>query len=272
MKFLTRRILIPLAFAAQSSAALAHELWIEPEKYQVQAGAPIAAELRNGEGFKGISLAWFDRRIATFEQMQNGVRAAIKGRAGDMPAAQLPDAGDGLLVLAYLSTPSELTYTEADKFTNFIAHKDLKGVLERHKSRGLPDTGFREVYTRFSKALIAVGDGTGADQSFDWETEFIAQTNPYTSSLDQGMRVLLTYKGAPRADAQVEIFDRAPDGTVHVSTTRTDGDGMATVPVTPGHSYLLDAVVMREPDAETAKTHGAVWESLWAALTFSVPQ
>lgn len=272
MELIKRCILIPLAILAQSSAALAHELWIEPEKYQVDAHAPIAAELRNGQGFKGISLAWFDRRIAAFDRVQNRDRAPIAGRAGDMPAVQLPDAGDGLLVLAYQSTPSELTYTEADKFTDFVRHKDLKGTMERHKARGLPEVGFREVYTRFSKALIAAGDGAGADQPLGWETEFVAQTNPYTAPLDQGIRVLLTYQGAPRADAQVEIFDRAPDGTVQISTTRTDGDGMATVPVTPGHSYLLDAVVMREPDAQTAKTHGAVWESLWAALTFSVPQ
>ena len=47
----------------------------------------------------------------------------------------------------------------------------------------------------------------------------------------------------------------------------TDAKGEAVIPVRPGHRYLLDAVVLREaPDGD-----GPVWESLWAAMTFAVP-
>jgi hypothetical protein len=41
------------------------------------------------------------------------------------------------------------------------------------------------------------------------------------------------------------------------------------VPIKPGFDYLLDAVVLREATPRTNK--GAVWESLWATMTFSVP-
>jgi cobalt/nickel transport protein len=33
---------------------------------------------------------------------------------------------------------------------------------------------------------------------------------------------------------------------------------------------LLDHVVLREPSPELAEKTGAVWETLWAALTFEV--
>jgi hypothetical protein len=39
------------------------------------------------------------------------------------------------------------------------------------------------------------------------------------------------------------------------------------IPVKSGHEYLLDAVVLRAADPDD----GAVWETLWAALTFAVP-
>jgi hypothetical protein len=72
---------------------------------------------------------------------------------------------------------------------------------------------------------------------------------------------------------QVEYFDKDATGVVNVTLHRTDGDGVALLPVTKGHSYLVDAVVMREPEAGSiAAEKGAVWESLWAALTFAVPQ
>jgi hypothetical protein len=45
---------------------------------------------------------------------------------------------------------------------------------------------------------------------------------------------------------------------------------VATVPVTAGHAYMLDAVVLREP--EGVSNPGALWESLWANLTFAVPE
>ena len=52
----------------------------------------------------------------------------------------------------------------------------------------------------------------------------------------------------------------------------TDSEGRVTVPVKSGHRYMLDAVVLREPSANLAEATGAVWESLWANLTFEVPE
>jgi len=48
--------------------------------------------------------------------------------------------------------------------------------------------------------------------------------------------------------------------------------GVALVPVLAGHAYMLDAVVLREPSAVLAEQTGAVWETLWANLTFAVPK
>ena len=84
------------------------------------------------------------------------------------------------------------------------------------------------------------------------------------------MPVQVFYQGQPRANAQVELFDRAPDGTVTATTTRTDGQGRAFLSVQPGHMYLADHVVMRERDP--AEPEGAAWESLWASLSFEVPE
>jgi hypothetical protein len=35
---------------------------------------------------------------------------------------------------------------------------------------------------------------------------------------------------------------------------------------------MLDSVVLREPSDEALEATGAVWESLWASLSFAVPE
>lgn len=252
--------------------ALSHELWVAPENYQVEKGAPLAAHLRNGQDFDGYSLVWFDKNIRAIRRYQNGDVTPLTGRPGDRPAIQMEDAGNGLMVLSYESTPSVVSYDDFEVFKTFVDYENLTGTLESHKKRGLPQTGFKEVYTRFSKALIGVGDAQGNDQRLGLETEIVAFDNPYATTPDAGIRVGLYYSGAPRMAAQIKIFDKAPDGTVTTTDAITDADGVMRMPVARGHEYLLSSVVIRVPDPDLAKEKDAVWETLWAALTFAIPE
>lgn len=227
----------------------------------------MVADLRNGQEFDGIIHAYFAKRAVRFEVIQNGRTTAYAGRLGDVPAIQLQPDAAGLLTLLYQSKPQTLTYENWEKFAAFASHKDFPDIRERHIARGLPEQDFTETYTRYVKSLIAVGHGRGSDRSSGMRTEFVALANPYTGDLRTGLPVQLFEQGKPRPDAQVEVFERAPDGAVSIRLTRTDGAGTAIIDVKPGHSYLIDAVVLYPaPDGGTA-----VWDSHWAALTFAVP-
>lgn len=246
----------------------AHEFWISPETYQVPSGATIEARFRNGENFKGVELAYFESRSTRHEMATQGRIAPVPSRSGDRPAIVVEQAPEGLLVLAHETTQSRLTYRSWEKFAKFAAHKDFPDIQTRHAARDLPTDTFRENYSRHVKALIGVGRAEGTDRPLGLITEFVALTNPYDASFYQKMRVQLFYKSQPRANAQVEVFDRAPDGTVSVRLTRTDGTGTATLHTLPGHTYLIDAVVLRVPEQSGADI---AWETLWAGLTFAVP-
>lgn len=262
------RILAPtLCFFFLALPAPAHEFWIEPQQYQVESGQPVQADLLVGENFEGAPQVYFETRVDRFELVRDGTRVPYNGRMGDVPALQLPDQGDGLLVIAHETRATELKYKTWADFEAFATHKGYSDIRVRHLARGLPDRDFWESYTRHAKSLIAVGTGIGSDQPLGLETEFVALSNPYTDDLGGGFLVSLTYLGQPRADAQIEIFERAPDGNVTTGIARSDLDGRVRIPVRSGYSYLLDAVVLRPaPDGDRA-----VWQSLWAALTFAVP-
>ncbi len=256
--------------------AFGHEFWLEPQNFQPETNTTLQVQLRNGQKFKGIEIGYFDKRIETFDWIQNEVRSPVQSRAGDFPALTLPVAQDGLMVLVYESTNSTVQYNTWEKFAGFAKHKDFADVEARHIERNLPMGRFSEVYTRYCKSLIGVGDApedaVGQDAATDLETEFVALNNPYTDDLSAGFLVQLFYQGAPRINAQIEVFERDPDGAVDITYLHTDQRGQATIPVKVGHTYLLDAVVLREPQEDVATALNVVWETLWASMTFSVPQ
>jgi uncharacterized GH25 family protein len=253
----------------QMPSAHAHELWLDSRQFQPPEDENVEIELRNGQNFKGINLSYFNNRIKQFFWVQNDVRHDVKSRPGDVPAMSSTIEDEGLIIVVYESMPSTLVYNSWEKFNNFINHKDFPYAKKLHTDRELPQEGFKEQYHRYSKALVARGHPEGSDRNFGLETEFVAQTNPYLDEPEAGFRVQLWYAQKPRENAQVEIFERDPEGTVDIFYLRTDIEGRITVPIKAGFDYLLDAVVLREAAPEIHD--GAVWESLWAAMTFSVP-
>ncbi len=175
------------------------------------------------------------------------------------------------MVLVYESTNSTVQYNTWEKFAAFAKHKGFADAEARHLERNLPMGRFSEVYTRYCKSLIGVGDATGQDATTGLETEFVALNNPYTDDLSGGFPVQLFYQGASRSHAQIEVFERGPDGAVDITYLHTDAQGQAVIPVKAAHTYLLDAVVLRDPQEDVAARLNVVWETLWASMTFSVP-
>ena len=266
----SRFLLAFILGAFSTSTALGHEFWIDPAEFSIDPGEELVADIRVGENFEGAGYSYLPRNFRLFEIAQGDARTAVEGRMGDRPALAQVVSQEGLAVVLHVTTDSSLTYKEFVKFEDFVRHKDELWTLQAHTARGLPDAGFGEAYSRYAKSLVAVGNGAGSDRAYGLEVELVALTNPYTDDLTGGFTVQSLYQGQPRTNSQVEVFARAPGGAVMVSTVRTDAKGIAQVPVLPGHVYMLDAVVLREPRPELAET-SVVWESLWANLTFAVP-
>ena len=255
-----------------AAPAGAHEFWIEVEDYTIAPEGQLSAALMVGEDFEGSSYAYIPVNFRLFELAigDEEPRPAV-GRIGDRPALQAEIDEAGLLKIIHVTRDYQLTWDSWGEFTDFVAHKAGKGVLEGHAEEAYPQEDVREVYSRYGKALVAVGEGSGEDRLFGLPTEIVARENPYTGDLSDGFDVQLYYGAEPRADAQIEVFSKAGAEDVRLETVRTDADGRATVPVEPGRTYLLNAVVFRQPSGELDPEFDPMWETLWASLTFAVP-
>ncbi|MEJ8560584.1 DUF4198 domain-containing protein [Yoonia sp. GPGPB17] len=262
---------IALVFSLIAAPVAAHEFWIEPTAYQVDADTNLEANIVNGEEFAGAKLAFLPQRFVNFVLFAGTEAARVEGRPGDLPALQQEAVTEGLNIAAYQAKHSTVTYEDWERFQRFVDHKDFGDVRSQHEARGIILNGFSEVYSRHSKALFGVGNSEGADRRVGLETEIVALTNPYTDDLTDGVRVQVYYRNGLRPDTQVEVFEKAPDSRVTISLYRTDADGIATFPVKAGHAYMVDAVVLRVPSERLAARSGAAWETLWANLTFAVP-
>ena len=263
---------IALIFSLIAAPVAAHEFWIEPVEYQVDAETNLEANIVNGQEFTGPKLAYLPQRFVNFVLFAGTGSARVEGRPGDMPALQQEPVAEGLNIAAYQANNAIVDYESWEKFQNFVDHKDFGDVLSQHEARGLPLENFKEVYSRHAKALMGVGNSEGADRRVGLDTEIVALTNPYTDDVSQGFQVQVFYRNDVRPNTQVEVFEKGADSIVTISLYQTNDEGIAVFPVKPGFSYMVDAVVLRAPSEALAERTGAVWETLWANLTFAVPQ
>lgn len=251
----------------------AHEVWIEPTNWTVAPSERLSAQLLNGQEFEGVKLSWNPRSIVRAELWNGDRMSELTGRLGDIPAFNVMSESEGLLTLVYQSTPRTITYTEFSKFEHFLNEKGFAAITQQHAERKLPVTPIKEAYSRFAKALVAAGKGAAADAPRGLELEIIALRNPYTAEPETSLRFEILYQGKALAQNLVTVFERDTEGGVTTFHRTTDVGGFVDFVAKPGAEYLIDTVLIREPDrALVAATRGAVWESLWASLTFKMPK
>lgn len=254
--------------------AQAHEFWLQPEQYVVTAGEAAQATIRVGEDFKGSSYSYNPNEFDRFDLLSNGEVTPLAGTLGDRPAMNVPQALDGLLIGIHQSDLERLTYGEFEKFAAFARLEGEDEAIDAHRARGLPEANFEEVYRRFAKTYIKVGDGQGADQPVGMALELVALDNPYEVG---DVTFELLRDGAPEPGAQVAVWSRefgAKDeaGTVPKGERvllRTDTSGKVSIPTVAGREYLASAVLIEAPgDEQLAERPNAVWYSLWASATW----
>jgi len=265
LAILVRASLFAIAALLSTGAAMGHEFWIAPERYRLAPGVPLRADLMVGNDFSGAAQPYIPSRTARFELHGGEEPITLAPRIGDRPAVDLPASDEGLLIVLHETTDFTLTYDDWEVFARFTDQKDAAWAQARHRARGLPESGFSESYRRFAKALVTTGQGAGqgADRRFGLAHEIVAKANPYHGA--NTLPVTLYLHGAPRTGAQIEVHARR-EGTVSRTILRTDAEGRANVPLTPGTEYLLDAVALEERAPQAPGD--PVWHSLWASLTF----
>lgn len=248
----------------------AHEFWLEPSDFQPKVGDVVTVDLVIGTHFDGFSSPYTPDEIAAFGLIDAAGNTPITGRFGDMPAGQFVVAQVGLSLLYHQTTPSYVTYTKPEKFISFAVEKGFADVAARYQKQTAENFRLVEKYRRFAKSLIMVGPASGQDQLLGLEMELVALTNPYQQSVSKEFTVAVYESGVPRPGAQVTVFIRHTPSDVEKKIIIADERGQVHLSLLPGRHYLFDSVKL-QPIKDADPIKNAEWESLWAALTFAVP-
>ena len=291
--FLFSPVLARAAFAGALVAlacapASAHEFWIEPVDPSPAVGDALRATLHTGQNLSADPSSWDPDRFERLALVDAAGEREVDAEPGARPAVDVPVREPGLQTLAGETSPLTVRYPGFEKFEAFLEREGVSGIAERHVEGGLPMRDIVERYTRHAKALVMAGDASGeapgasergVDRALGLELELVALDDPFAAE-GTPLRFELLLDGAPLADVQVALFHRTgpnpgseageggpPEG-VSRALARTGTDGRVAFEPPGAGTSLVSAVLVRRPSPRTMLETGALWESLWASLTF----
>lgn len=261
-----RRAAVLLAALAAARAAPAHDLWIEPSAFHLAAGDSVAVRLEVGMHFTGEPLPRYGALIEKFVLSSPDGDRAIEGEEGDEPAGRVAIPSAGIHLVGYRSNNSYVSQ-EARKFEEYLREEGLERIVALRAGRGDSAKASRELFARCAKALLSAGGGprAGFDRVLGFTLEIVPESDPESLRPGQSLRVRLLYEGRPLAGALVAAVLKS-DPAARVSA-RTDARGRVALKLARPGVWLVKAVHMIEADGEKAD-----WQSLWASLTFEIPE
>lgn len=246
---------------------IAHDLWIEPSAFLLEAGKPLSVKLRVGVDLLGDPVPRDTAQIDRFIAVDAEGSRPIPGRDGMDPAGLWRATTPGLTIIGYSSKPSSIVLT-GQKFHEYLAEEGLEAIAALRAQRNQTGAEAREDFSRCAKALLWSGPSNAAqtDRALGFTLELIAERNPYVMRPGQELPVRLVYRDQPLSGALVVAINKR-DPSVKL-TARSGKDGRATFRLSQPGMWLIKAVHMTEAPAGGA----AQWASFWASLTFQLPE
>jgi uncharacterized GH25 family protein len=247
-----------------SDAARAHDFWIEPSTFHPQPGETVSVGLRVGQDFVGDPVPRLSSAIEQFFVRQGGGEQSIDGADNIDPAGLLRADGQTTAVIGYSSTGAFIELP-AQKFEDYLRLYGLEQIVDERAGRGESAEPGRERFYRYAKALLTgAGPSPAATQPLPLTYEIVPDDDPTLRFGAFDGRIL--YDGEPLAGALVQALLQG-DPSVRLSV-RSDSQGAFSFDLPRAGVWLVKSVHM----VRGGLFSDADWESLWASLTFEMPE
>lgn len=261
------RFLWVLLFAALPGVA--HDLYLMPERFQVEAGRELLIRLENGDEFPEGSAPVKRERIRQARLISRvgevDFHEIVVGDRRTTARVRIPGAGTAILVV---ETKANFIELDPATFRSYLEHENLNEVLEWRERNGESDRPGRELYSKYAKSLIHGGQPDAFHREPAGLTiEIIPESDPYKLRPGDSLPVRLLFRGAPAKNVAIEAAWLEQGSARIVTAGRTDSEGRLHVPIRATGPHRLHTIVMER----CLDRSRADWESFWASLTFEVP-
>jgi hypothetical protein len=270
---MTKRVallVLPTAMTAVGLAALpraadAHDLWLVSEPRSLAAGAPFKLLAQTGMKFpESVSALAPERLDAAFVVDAAGRRELRGGTTrGKSLAFEARVDTPGVAVAAASVKPNFIHIKAAD-FNEYLKLDGLPQILELRKAKGQLGVDGREIYAKFAKAVLRVGEGGPADlatKPVGLKIEIVPLADPYGVAGGK-LPVQVLFEGRPLDG--VFVYRLFEGEEKYVDGLRTDGEGKTAVAIDRPGLWSLHCIYMR-PYSDKQK---ADWESFFATVSF----
>lgn len=251
--------------AVVANAAMAHDTWLMPNRFEVAPGTTVTLDLTSGMKFPALEAGPKRERVQSAQCRLNDRTFEITdisaGAQSLVFKVALSDAGVATLWVKLPPREIELKPAEVQEYLDEIdAPESVRGEWAKMQPRR-----WRERYTKHPKTFVRVGDSANdrsSGQPVGMELEIVPEKDPTALRAGDELPVRVLKGGAPHQDFAVNALAA---GETKGETKRTDADGRVVFRFDkPGEWLLRGTDVRRSAKAEVD------WESDFATLTFEV--
>ena len=258
--------------------AVAHEFWLQPQRFFAAVGEIIPTEIMVGEAFQGERSEGKKNRIIQYVHLANNTKKDLApGIADDhYGVANVTLKTPGTHLIAFANTPKFLSM-KADSFLLYLQEDGLDNVIAARQKLNKIDgqKRSRELYRRCVKTLIQVSDQP--DNTFAINTgmplEIIPAQNPYALKPGQLADFQILFEQKPLPMALVRYWNRDTTNKLTEEQQRSDAQGRVRFSLRAGRNMvsLVQMVPYKGPTQTGIPNPDfpqADWISYWGSLTF----
>lgn len=251
------------------SLAFAHDLWLQPDAFQIGLNSLLVVRLLTGHLLKA------QKEFPLEKKMMPRLQLFSRNRQIDI-LTQSPDGqsplieytadfeGQGLVTADKSFTTITLT---AEQFRKYLESEYNTGVIA-HKTDAEQRTEEKERYARCMKTLVQTDS---ASECYDVVTgqklEIILKTNPFQCGIGEKMEFRVLFDNNPLKNKTVKAYRSDSDGQTAKLTATTDQTGSSFFVIDQPGVWLIRLVHLYPCPAEDEMD----WESYWASYCFEIP-
>jgi uncharacterized GH25 family protein len=265
---------LSLFLVATATAAGAHDFWLQPTKWQVDPGEPVAVTLQVGHGAARQRSPIPARRILRFDaRSADGRRIDLTpslhiGQPADDATLSF-DAPGAYVVMLETDNRAE-SHLSAARFNDYLKDEGVTPAAALRARTGRIDADGAENYSRHAKTIIQVGALSPRDQAAlarpaGLVLELVPLASPAQLSAGETMPVRVYYRGAPLAGALVKLNDLDHDAEP-VAMRRTEANGVANFAI-PRRGQWQFNVIWTRPQGQKSLTD---FDTSFSSLTFAI--
>jgi len=267
---MSKRFLAIIAITL-SSPCLAHDFWVQPDRYQIGPGTLTPLTLQVGHG------PYRQRSPIPLRRIERFVAIDANGKTIDLRERLHPgnDSDDGDLkfqvpgtYLVVLTTDNRAqSHLPALRFNDYLKAEGLTPALQTRQRTQRMQADGSECYSRIAKVILqagAPGNPGIITTPVGLPLEIVPEKSPYGAAADLPVRVL--YLGQPLQGALVKLTQLEHDAEpfeTHVSDT----SGRAVFKIPRQGTWLLN-VIWTKPLPDGSETD---FETIFSSLSFGFP-